>query len=98
MIWRGFRLWAALDGVDAPENLPSCISVHHSLASFWRSWHASFNQWLVRYLYVPLGGRARSVATSGHAAFTPSPPATNPAKLRKKVQAEIVSAMPLSQI
>ena len=58
VIWRGFRLWAALDGVDAPENLPSCISVHHSLASFWRSWHASFNQWLVRYLYVPLGGRA----------------------------------------
>ena len=57
-MWRGFRLWAAVDGVRAPENLPSCISVHHSLAGFWRCWHASFNQWLVRYLYVPLGGRA----------------------------------------
>ena len=23
---------------------------------FWRGWHSSFNLWLVRYLYVPLGG------------------------------------------
>lgn len=23
---------------------------------FWKGWHASFNQWLVRYIYVPLGG------------------------------------------
>lgn len=26
---------------------------------FWRGWHSSFNQWLVRYLYVPLGGNRR---------------------------------------
>ena len=25
---------------------------------FWRNWHASFNRWLVRYVYVPLGGAA----------------------------------------
>ena len=24
---------------------------------FWRNWDASLNRWLVRYLYVPLGGR-----------------------------------------
>ena len=30
---------------------------------FWRSWHASYNLWLVRYLYVPLGGsRHRALA------------------------------------
>lgn len=23
---------------------------------FWRNWHSSFNAWLVRYLYIPLGG------------------------------------------
>lgn len=26
---------------------------------FWRNWHASFNLWLVRYLYIPLGGSHR---------------------------------------
>lgn len=26
---------------------------------FWRGWHASFNRWLVRYLYIPLGGSRR---------------------------------------
>ncbi len=25
---------------------------------FWQGWHASYNRWLVRYLYVPLGGSA----------------------------------------
>lgn len=28
------------------------------LKGFWRSWHASYNRWLVRYLYIPLGGSA----------------------------------------
>ena len=26
------------------------------IQGFWKGWHASFNQWLVRYIYVPLGG------------------------------------------
>ena len=25
---------------------------------FWRGWHSSYNAWLVRYMYVPLGGTA----------------------------------------
>ena len=58
VIWRSFRLWAALDGVVAPENLPACISRQYTLSGFWRCWHASFNRWLVRYVYLPLGGRA----------------------------------------
>lgn len=29
------------------------------MQGFWRGWHASFNRWLVRYLYVPLGGSRR---------------------------------------
>jgi len=58
VIWRSFRLWAALDGVLAPENLPACVSRQYTLSGFWRCWHASFNRWLVRYVYLPLGGRA----------------------------------------
>lgn len=26
---------------------------------FWREWHTSYYQWLVRYIYVPLGGSRR---------------------------------------
>ncbi len=31
---------------------------HTNRQGFWRSWHASYNRWLVRYMYVPLGGAA----------------------------------------
>lgn len=26
------------------------------MQGFWRGWHCSFNLWLVRYMYIPLGG------------------------------------------
>ena len=32
------------------------------MQGFWRGWHSSFNQWLVRYLYIPLGGGRRRAA------------------------------------
>lgn len=41
------------------------MSNHYSVLAFWRAWHASFNQWLLRYMYLPLGGRrqrARNLA------------------------------------
>lgn len=55
-IWRFFRLWALADGVEPPENMQRCVSNNYSIQSFWRTWHRSFNRWLVRYIYVPLGG------------------------------------------
>ncbi|EED23519.1 glycerol:H symporter (Gup1), putative [Talaromyces stipitatus ATCC 10500] len=55
--WRFFRLWALLDGVDPPENMVRCMSNNYSALAFWRSWHRSYHLWVVRYLYVPLGGR-----------------------------------------
>ncbi|KAL1861752.1 hypothetical protein VTK73DRAFT_6966 [Phialemonium thermophilum] len=69
--WRLFRLWALVDGVDPPENMIRCVSNNYSAVLFWRAWHRSYNRWLIRYLYVPLGGSdfgswrraARSVAT-----------------------------------
>ncbi|WVQ81401.1 hypothetical protein IAT38_003525 [Cryptococcus sp. DSM 104549] len=54
--WRFFRLWALLDGMDPPENMVRCVANNYSTLGFWRSWHRSYNLWIVRYLYVPVGG------------------------------------------
>jgi len=61
LIWRYFRFWSLVGGVETPENMPRCINNCHDLESFWKSWHASFNRWLVRYLYIPLGGSRRKL-------------------------------------
>ncbi|KAL2021404.1 hypothetical protein VTK56DRAFT_7157 [Thermocarpiscus australiensis] len=69
--WRFFRLWSLVDGVDPPENMLRCVSNNYSTLSFWRGWHRSYYRWLLRYLYIPLGGSsfrsardaARSVVT-----------------------------------
>jgi len=60
IIWRFFRFVALLDGIQTMENMGRCISTATSTLGFWRAWHRSFNRWLVRYLYIPLGGRAYS--------------------------------------
>ena len=53
-----------MDGLDPPENMVRCMANNYSPLGFWRSWHRSFNLWIVRYLYIPLGGAHRLVATS----------------------------------
>lgn len=57
--WRVFRLWALTDGIDPPENMIRCMNNNYSALSFWRAWHRSFNKWIVRYVYIPLGGQKR---------------------------------------
>ncbi len=59
VIWRFFRAWALLDGVNPPENLKRCVVNTNSISGFWRSWHASLNLWIVKYIYVPMGGSKR---------------------------------------
>ncbi|KAK1247278.1 hypothetical protein MKX07_002187 [Trichoderma sp. CBMAI-0711] len=54
--WRMFRLWALVDGIDPPENMVRCVSNNYSTQLFWRAWHRSYNRWLIRYIYIPLGG------------------------------------------
>ncbi|KAI0064952.1 MBOAT-domain-containing protein [Artomyces pyxidatus] len=54
--WRLFRLWALADGIDPPENMVRCMANNYSTFGFWRSWHRSYNLWIVRYIYIPLGG------------------------------------------
>ncbi|KAJ5963035.1 Membrane bound O-acyl transferase MBOAT [Penicillium viridicatum] len=62
--WRFSRLWALVDGLDAPENMVRCMSNNYSTLAFWRGWHRSLNRWIVRYIYVPLGGNGdRKVKT-----------------------------------
>ena len=46
--WRFFRLWALMDGVDPPENMVRCMANNYSASGFWRSWHRSYNLWLIR--------------------------------------------------
>ncbi|GAB7361388.1 hypothetical protein MBLNU230_g1441t1 [Neophaeotheca triangularis] len=54
--WRFFRLWALADSLDPPENMVRCMSDNYSALAFWRGWHRSFNRWILRYIYIPLGG------------------------------------------
>lgn len=61
LIWRYFRFWSLVGGIETPENMPRCVNNCHDLESFWKSWHASFNKWLVRYMYIPLGGSQRKL-------------------------------------
>ncbi|KAG8784269.1 glycerol transporter [Serendipita sp. 397] len=59
--WRFFRLWALIDGIDPPENMIRCLANNYTVSGFWRGWHRSYNQWLIRYIYVPLGGSSNVV-------------------------------------
>ena len=56
VMWRFFRAWALASGVEAPENMLRCVNNNATILGFWKGWHASYNKWLVRYVYVPLGG------------------------------------------
>ena len=56
IIWRFFRIWALLDNIYPPENMKKCVNSNYSVTGFWRGWHCSFNEWLIKYVYIPLGG------------------------------------------
>lgn len=56
--WRFARAASLAAGVDCPENILRCVCNNYDVEGFWRNWHCSFNRWLVRYAYVPLGGSA----------------------------------------
>ncbi|OMJ95286.1 hypothetical protein SteCoe_1343 [Stentor coeruleus] len=56
MIWRYSRIWALFDDIESPENMGRCMTNNYCFEGFWRMWHRAFNQWLIRYLFIPLGG------------------------------------------
>jgi len=57
IIWKFFRVIGNLDGIDSPENMNRCVNNNFTFTGFWRSWHGSLNKWILRYLYIPLGGK-----------------------------------------
>jgi D-alanyl-lipoteichoic acid acyltransferase DltB (MBOAT superfamily) len=61
IIWRFFRLWAMADNIETIENMKRCMSNNYSVSQFWRDWHCSYNRWLIRYIYIPLGGKQWAV-------------------------------------
>ena len=63
--WRFFRLWALADGLEPIENMVRCMTNNYSAAGFWRGWHRSYNQWLIRWaplnlVYIPLASNCGS--------------------------------------
>jgi len=56
VMWRLARSWALLDGMDVPENMLRSVNSTDGVGAFWKGWHASFNRWIVRYMYIPMGG------------------------------------------
>ncbi|CCW64724.1 unnamed protein product [Phytomonas sp. EM1] len=60
-VWKLARLIALFDGVEPPEDMRRCFCNTVSIQDFWRDWHASFNMWIVRYMYIPMGGKKNKV-------------------------------------
>ncbi|XP_062864037.1 protein-cysteine N-palmitoyltransferase HHAT [Trichomycterus rosablanca] len=53
-------LLVKLDGIEPPA-LPRCVSIMYSFRGMWRHFDVGLYKWLVRYLYVPLGGSRRGL-------------------------------------
>ena len=61
LIWKVARLWGWADGIYSEENMNRCIYNNYSFEGFWRQWHRSYNVWLIRYMYIPLGGKKKKL-------------------------------------
>jgi D-alanyl-lipoteichoic acid acyltransferase DltB (MBOAT superfamily) len=57
IIWRVAAASAALDLMLTTDNMKRCVCNNYTFAGFWRSWHASLHVWILRYMYLPLGGK-----------------------------------------
>jgi alginate O-acetyltransferase complex protein AlgI len=51
---------ARLFGIRVPENF-DWPYLRTNIADFWRHWHMSLTNWLIDYIYIPLGGLRVSV-------------------------------------
>ena len=61
LIWKNARLWGWVDGIYSEENMNRCIYNNYNFEGFWRQWHRSYNIWLIRYMYIPLGGKQKKL-------------------------------------
>ena len=69
VIWRTYRYWALCCGIDVIDNLQRCMMNNYGFEGFWRMWHRGFNHWLIRYLYIPLGGNNNYLSVIATIAF-----------------------------
>ena len=60
IIWRFSRLWSITDNIQVVENMQRCMTNTYNIQGFWKGWHCSYNKWLVRYMYIPLGGKDKA--------------------------------------
>lgn len=56
IIWKWGRIWSYIEGIEVVDNMNRCVFNNYGFEGFWRMWHRGFNMWLIRYMYVPLGG------------------------------------------
>ncbi|XP_074920450.1 protein-cysteine N-palmitoyltransferase HHAT isoform X4 [Chelonoidis abingdonii] len=49
-----------MDGLKPPA-LPRCVSTMHSFTGMWRSFDVGLHHFLIRYIYIPMGGSHGSV-------------------------------------
>ena len=61
LIWKIARFWGWADGIYSEENMNRSIYNNYSFEGFWRQWHRSYNVWLIRYMYIPLGGKNKKL-------------------------------------
>lgn len=43
---------------------------NYSTLAFWRAWHRSYNLWIIRYIYIPVGGGGKKRLRSMLLVFT----------------------------
>ena len=69
--WRGVDATALLYGVQLRANFAGLLFCRNP-TQLWRSWRGTFTNWLVQYVYVPLGGNRRHQSLNIAAAFAVS--------------------------
>nr|XP_006007432.1 PREDICTED: protein-cysteine N-palmitoyltransferase HHAT [Latimeria chalumnae] len=49
------NLVVRMDGIEPPR-LPRCVSTMYSFTGMWRHFDVGLHRWLIRYIYIPMGG------------------------------------------
>jgi D-alanyl-lipoteichoic acid acyltransferase DltB (MBOAT superfamily) len=57
IIWKSFRLWAWYDGIFVEENMNRFVYDFYSIELLFRGLNRTLNRWMIRYIYIPLGGK-----------------------------------------
>lgn len=70
-LWRIIEACARLYGVQLRPNFPHILWCENP-SQFWHSWRATMTNWLIHYVYIPLGGNRRRQARNIAAAFAVS--------------------------